>query len=249
MTATYPSLVGRSVLVTGCATGIGAAMVAAFVRQGAKVGYLDIDEAGAVALQDKLEGKPLFVAAEFTDIEAAKAAIARIGAANGAICVLVNNAANDERHATAEVTPDYWDRSMAANLRHQFFCAQAVHGPMRDAGGGSIVNFSSIAWMGGAPRLAVYAAAKAAVIGLTRTLAKEYGPDNIRVNAIAPGAVITDRQRRLWLDDAAIAAIVERQCLRQRLDVGAIAAAVLFLAADDSRLITKQCLIVDAGLR
>ena len=249
MSARYPSLEGRPVLITGGATGIGAAMVEAFTRQGAKVGFIDIDDAAGTALASRLEGRPHFVQADLTDIAAASAAIDAIAGALGPIRVLVNNAANDERHDTAEVSVAYFDHALAVNLRHQFFCAQAVHAQMCDAGGGSIINFSSIAWMSGAPRLAVYAAAKAAVIGMTRTLAKEYGPDNIRVNAIAPGAVITERQRRLWLDDDQIAAIVERQCLKQRLDATAIADAVLFLASDDSRMITKQCLTVDAGLR
>lgn len=249
MTARYPSLKNRPVLITGGATGIGAAMVEAFVAQGSRAGFIDIAERAAADLVERLAGKPLFVAADLTDIDAAREAIARITAEIGPIRVLVNNAANDERHATAEVTPDYWDHCMAVNLRHQFFCAQAVHGAMRDAGGGSIINFSSIAWMGGAPRIVAYASAKAAVIGMTRTLAKEYGPDKIRVNAIAPGAVITERQRRLWLDDDAIAAIVARQCLQERLDAEEIARAALFLAADDSRMITKQCLTIDAGLR
>lgn len=251
MSAHYPSLEGRPVLITGGATGIGAAMVEAFTRQGAKVGFIDIDDAAGAALASRLEGRPRFVQADLTDIDAARAAIDAIASITGPIRVLVNNAANDDRHDTAEVSVAYFDHAMAVNLRHQFFCAQAVHAQMRDAGGGSIINFSSIAWMSGAPRLAVYAAAKAAVIGMTRTLAKEYGPDDIRVNAIAPGAVITERQRRLWLDDDAIDTIVERQCLKQRLDAIAIAIAdaVLFLASDDSRMITKQCLTVDAGLR
>jgi NAD(P)-dependent dehydrogenase (short-subunit alcohol dehydrogenase family) len=245
----YPSLDGRTVLVTGGSTGIGAAIVEAFVGQNARVGFLDIDAAGAEALVAKLDGKPVFRACDLTDLDAATSAIQELQEALGAFRVLVNNAGNDERHATADVTPDYWDRVMALNLKHQFFCAQAVQPGMKAAGGGSIINLSSIAWMFGAPRLVAYAAAKAATVGMTHTLAREWGPDRIRVNAIAPGAVITERQRRLWYSDAQVAEIVARQCLPGILEADAIADIALFLASDESRMLTKQCITVDAGLR
>jgi len=167
----------------------------------------------------------------------------------GPIAVLVNNAANDARQGVDETTEADWDRAMAVNLKHQFFAAQIARRSMREIGGGSIINFSSTAWMIGMARLSVYAAAKAAVVGLTKSMAREFGPDNIRVNAVAPGAVVTERQRRLWLSEADVAEIIERQCLAYVLHADEIARAALFLASDDSRMITKQCLIVDAGLR
>jgi NAD(P)-dependent dehydrogenase (short-subunit alcohol dehydrogenase family) len=161
---------------------------------------------------------------------------------------LINNAANDQRQDADEVTEEDWDRTMAVNLKHQFFAAQIARRSMREIGGGSIVNFSSTAWMVGVPRLSVYSTAKAAVIGLTRSLAREFGPDNIRVNAILPGAVVTERQRRLWLSEDDVQAIVARQCLPNILLADEIARMALFLASDDSRMITKQGFIVDAGL-
>ena len=166
----------------------------------------------------------------------------------GPIAALINNAANDQRQDADEATEEDWDRTMAVNLKHQFFAAQIARRQMREIGGGSIVNFSSTAWMVGVPRLSVYSTAKAGVIGLTRSLAREFGPDNIRVNAILPGAVVTERQRRLWLSEADVQAIVARQCLPKILLAEEIARMALFLAADDSRMITKQSFIVDAGL-
>ena len=250
--ARYPSLAGRVVFITGGGSGIGAAMVAAFAHDGSKVAFVDIDAAASEALVRELPDvahAPLFVACDLTDIPALQAAMARVRDVLGPISVLVNNAANDQRHEVDEVTPEYWDRAMAVNLRHQFFAAQAARAQMREAGGGSIINFSSIAWMAGGAHMVAYTSAKAAVIGLTRSLAREFGPDNIRVNAIAPGAVITERQRRLWISDSDLNAIVARQCLNRVLLSDEIARAALFLAADDSAMITKQCLIVDAGLR
>jgi NAD(P)-dependent dehydrogenase (short-subunit alcohol dehydrogenase family) len=249
---TYPSLTDRVVFITGGGSGIGAAMVTAFAGNGARVAFVDIDTAASEALVRELAGArhpPLFVPCDLTDIPALRAAIARVGALLGPIGVLVNNAANDDRHDVDAVTPDYWDRAMAVNLRHQFFAAQAVRAGMRALGGGAIINFSSIAWMAGGTRMIAYSSAKAAVIGLTRSLAREFGDDNIRVNAIAPGAVLTPRQLRLWITEADAAAIVARQCLHHRLLAEDIARTALFLAADDSRMITKQCLTVDGGLR
>ena len=250
--AQYPSLAGRVVFVTGGGSGIGAAMVSAFASNDARVAFVDVDEAASRALVGELSAArhaPLFIPCDLTDIAALQAAITRTRDELGPIAVLVNNAANDERHEVDEVTPEYWDRAMAVNLRHQFFAAQAVRAQMRELGHGSIINFSSIAWMGGGVRMVAYTSAKAAVVGMTRSLAREFGPDNIRVNAIAPGAVITPRQLRLWLSEADVTAIVQRQCLNARLLAGDIARTALFLAADDSHMITKQCLTVDAGLR
>jgi NAD(P)-dependent dehydrogenase (short-subunit alcohol dehydrogenase family) len=251
--ATYPSLNGRTVLITGGGSGIGASIVEAFARNHAKVAFLDLQlepsERLVAALAPEVPHAPLFIPCDLTDTEALRTAIARVRTELGPVAALVNNAGNDERHDLDAVTPDYWDRNIRVNLTHQFFAAQAVRPHMRELGGGSIVNLSSIAWMRGPQRLVAYAAAKAAVVGLTKALAVELGPENIRANAIAPGAVLTGRQLQLWYPDPRqVDEIVARQCLRQRLEADEIARTALFLAADDSRMITKQCLIVDAGL-
>jgi NAD(P)-dependent dehydrogenase (short-subunit alcohol dehydrogenase family) len=248
MFATYPSLAEKIVFVTGGASGIGAAVVEGFVRNGARVAFVDIDAASGERLAARL-GAALFIRCDLRDIAALQSAVARCGTELGNIGVLVNNAANDERHAVDEVTPEYWDRAMAVNLRHQFFAAQAVRPQMRELGGGAIVNFSSIAWMGGGTDMIAYSTAKAGIVGMTNSLAKEFGPDNIRVNAVAPGAVMTERQLRLWHTPQTTAQLVARQAIRADVREADVAAAVLFLAADDSRMITKQCLVVDAGLR
>ena len=250
--ANYPSLRDKVVFVTGGSSGIGAGLVEAFTKQHAKVAFVDIDAAGGQALAQRLAGQthaPLFLPCDLLDIEALRGAIETVRQRLGPVGVLVNNAANDERHELDAVTPEYWDRAQGVNLRHQFFAAQAVRSHMRELGGGSIINFSSIAWMSGVAKLVAYTTAKAAVIGLTRTLAIEFGGDNIRVNAVAPGAVMTEKQLRLWHTEASTAALIARQAIHHRVEESDIAAAVLFLAADDSRLITKQCLTVDAGLR
>jgi NAD(P)-dependent dehydrogenase (short-subunit alcohol dehydrogenase family) len=248
----FPSLADCTVFITGGATGIGAAMVRAFAANHARVAFVDIDTDAAEALRHELRHArhtPLFRHCDLTDIAALRLAMEEVRAALGPLAVLVNNAANDERHAVEQVTPEYWDRAMAVNLRHQFFAAQAAAAQMRARGGGSIINFSSIAWMAGGARMVAYASAKAAVVGMTHSLAREFGADNIRVNAIAPGAVITPRQLRLWLTEADVDAFVSRQCLHARLLPEHIARTALFLASDDSAMMTKQCLIVDAGLR
>jgi NAD(P)-dependent dehydrogenase (short-subunit alcohol dehydrogenase family) len=251
--AEYPSLAGRVVLVTGGASGIGADMVRAFAANRARVAFLDILAGPAEALVQELSGsahEPLFLKCDLTDVEALRAAIETVRERLGPVAVLVNNAANDERHQIDEVTPDYWNRNLAINLRPQFFCAQAVRPHMRELGYGSVINLSSIAWRLGADELAVYATAKSGIVGLTRALAKAFGPDNIRVNAIEPGAVMTERQRRLWYrTQEKVDVMVERQAIRRVLLGEEIARAALFLAADDSRMITKQSIIVDGGLR
>jgi D-xylose 1-dehydrogenase len=250
--ARYPSLRDRVVFITGGGSGIGAAMVEAFVGQGASVAFVDIAVDASEGMVERLAAgpqKPLFLECDLTNLAALETAMEEARQRLGPIAVLVNNAANDARQGVDETTEADWDRAMAVNLKHQFFAAQIARRSMREIGGGSIINFSSTAWMIGMPRLSVYAAAKAAVVGLTKSMAREFGPDNIRVNAIAPGAVVTERQRRLWLNEADVAEIVERQCLAYVLHADEIARAALFLASDDSRMITKQCLIVDAGLR
>lgn len=247
--ARYPSLEDRVVLITGGGSGIGAAMVEAFSAQGAKVAFLDIQEDVSSALVERLKGAPTFFPCDLTDIEELRRKVNEVRAALGPVRVLVNNAANDQRQDANELSPEDWDASMAVNLRHLFFAAQAVRPGMAKAGGGSIINFSSVAWMFGAADLVAYATAKAGIVGMTNSLAREFGADDIRVNAIAPGAVMTEKQLRLWYDEASAAAVAERQLLKHRLQPEEIAPAALFLAADDSRMITKQCLVVDAGLR
>jgi NAD(P)-dependent dehydrogenase (short-subunit alcohol dehydrogenase family) len=250
--ARYPSLSGRVVFVTGGASGIGADMVRAFAESGAKVAFIDIQDAVGRALVEDLRGaehKPLYLPCDLTDITALQTAIRKVGDNLGPIGVLINNAANDERHEIDEVTPDYWDKTFAVNLRPHFFAAQAVRPQMRLLGSGSIINFSSTAWRHGAAGMAAYATAKAAVLGLTRALARGFGDDNIRVNAIEPGAVMTERQRQLWYPtQASVDAMVSRQLIKQVLRGDDVARLALFLASDDSHMITKQSIVVDAGI-
>ena len=248
--AAYPSLAGRTVIVTGGGSGIGAALVRGFARQTAKVGFIDIkrDESEALAAELLLEGATVRCAiADLTDVTALRAAIAGLRADLGPVDVLVNNAAHDERHRTEEVTPEYWDERMAVNLKHQFFAAQAVLPDMKAAGGGAIVNFGSTSWMIGSGGMAAYTAAKSAVLGLTRSLARDFGPFNIRVNAIAPGWVMTERQIALWLTPDGEAELLRRQCLKRRLTPEDIAKFALFLASDEAGACTGQHYVVDGG--
>jgi NAD(P)-dependent dehydrogenase (short-subunit alcohol dehydrogenase family) len=249
--ARYPSLLGRTVLITGGATGIGEELVTQFVAQGARVGFIDINVAAAEALAQRLStgavSPPLFVAADLSDIAALEAAIDSIAARLGTITVLVNNAANDQRHKIEATTPESWDAGIAVNLKHQFFAARKVAAGMKAAGGGSIINFGSVSWMlkqGGMP---VYTTAKSAVQGLTRSLARDFGPFNIRVNTVVPGWVMTEKQKRLWLDDAGRADIARGQCLAHELLPIHLASMVLFLAADDSAMCSAQDFVVDGG--
>jgi NAD(P)-dependent dehydrogenase (short-subunit alcohol dehydrogenase family) len=233
--------------VTGGASGIGADLVRAFVANGAKVAFVDIQEKVGKALAKEVGA--LFIACDIRDIAGLQAAIVKARKKLGPIGVLINNAANDTRHKIDEVTVEYWDEAQSVNLRPHFFAAQAVRADMRDLGGGSIINFSSIAWRGGADSMAVYATAKAAILGLTKALARGFGSDNIRVNSIEPGAVMTARQRQLWhKTDEEVNAIVDRQAVKRVLLGEDIARVALFLAADDSGMITKQSIVVDAGL-
>lgn len=233
--------------MSGGATGIGSDIVRAFAANRARVAFVDIQDADGEALAR--ETGSLFLHCDVTDIPALKDAIAAARDRLGPIGILVNNAANDDRHAADEVTEEYWDRNQDINLKHQFFAAQAVRPQMRELGGGSIINFSSIAWRGGGDVFPSYATAKAAILGLTRALGRDFGGDNIRVNAIEPGAVVTPRQIRLWYkSEAAVDSVTQLQALKRRLLGDEIARAVLFLASDDSRMITKQALRVDGGL-
>ena len=247
--ARYPDLAGRTVLVTGGGSGIGAEFVRAFSRQGCNVGFLDIAEAPSRALVESLmPARVHFERCDVRDIPALKAAIAQALDALGPARVLINNAARDDRHALAEVTPEYWDENMAVNLRHHFFAAQAVAPGMAAAGGGAIINMGSVAWLRGRPNLAVYASAKAAIAGLTRVLARELGEQNIRVNSIMPGAVVTERQLALWTKPADEKRLVDTQCLKFRVSVDDVARTALFLASEEARAITGQSIVVDAGL-
>jgi D-xylose 1-dehydrogenase len=254
MTGTsYKSLAGRIVLITGGASGIGAAFVRAFASQQARVAFLDIDaDAGAALMREvarECGAAPLFVACDLLDIDALRAAIEQVRTALGDVAVLVNNAANDQRQVLADVTPAEFDWTIGVNLKHVFFAAQAVVPQMQARGGGSIINMSSIAWIRGAPALPVYAAAKAAIVGFTNSLGRLVGPDRIRVNAIAPGMVITERQRRLWFqDERQIAEGRARQAIPDAVTPEDIAGLALFLASDESQRITRQCFQVDGGL-
>lgn len=244
--ALYPSLEGRAVLVTGGASGIGRAIARGFARNKARVAVLDIDAMAGEALAAELGH--LFLPCDLTDIPALRAAVRRAESRLGPIRVLVNNAANDQRHGIEELSPEDWDASQDVNLRHHFFAAQAVLPGMRAAGGGAIVNLSSVAWMLGLPEMVPYTTAKAAILGLTRSLGAAFGPHGIRVNAVAPGAVMTERQMRLWHTPESKARMVATQAIHLDLLEEDIADAVLFLSSEDSRMITRQCLIVDGGL-
>jgi NAD(P)-dependent dehydrogenase (short-subunit alcohol dehydrogenase family) len=248
--AIYPDLEGRPVLVTGGGSGIGAAIVRAFARQKARVGFVDIADAPSQALASELTAAGAtvrYVHADVTDIEALRRAIADIRAAFGPITVLINNAAHDDRHATETVTPEYFDQRIAVNLKHQFFAAQAVLPDMKAAGGGAIVNYSSISWMTGQGGMAIYTAAKSAVVGLTRSLARDYGPFNIRANAISPGWVRTERQEKLWITPQAEARQMDLQCLRRWLVPDDLAKFTVFLASEEAAACTSQLYVVDGG--
>lgn len=248
--AIYPGLRDRTVLVTGGGSGIGAEIVRHFLAQGSRVGFLDRDARAAAALLEELAAagdRLRFAEVDLTDIPATRAAIADLRAALGPLAVLVNNAAHDERHRLEDVTPDYWDARMAVNLRHQFFCAQAVVDDMRGLGGGAIVNMGSISWMIGQGGMAGYTAAKSAIVGLTRSLARDLGPDNIRVNCIAPGWIMTERQVALWLDEDGEREIAQRQCLKRKLVPADVAAVVTFFASDAAAACTNQTYVVDGG--
>lgn len=248
--ATYPSLIDRTVLISGGATGIGAAFVTHFAQQGARVAFLDIDERGAASLRENLpetRHAPLFLPCDVTDIQALQQAIATASQHIGTIGVLVNNAANDRRHRLEDTTPEEFERSIGVNLRHQYFATQAVVPGMRELGGGSVICLGSTGWMIKNAGYPMYAMAKSAVHGLVNGLARELGKDRIRINALVPGWVITDKQRELWLDDAGEQEIKRKQCMPGYLGVDDLARAALFLGADDSRMCTGHDFIVDGG--
>lgn len=248
--ACYPSLLDRSVLVTGGATGIGGAFVQAFAHQGARVAFLDIDRDGAHALLSKLDDArhaPRFLPCDITDLDALRQTIAQARETIGPISILINNAANDARHAFEDTDAETFDRNVAVNLRHQYFATQAVVPDMRALGGGSVICLGSTGWMIKNEGYPLYAMAKSAVHGLVNGLARSLGRERIRINALVPGWVITEKQRRLWLDEAGKKEIEHRQCLPGYLQAEDLANTALFLAADESRMCTGQSFIVDGG--
>jgi len=250
MTASYSDLEGRVVLVTGGGSGIGEAIVRGFARQRSIVAFIDILEEPSRALAQELAqagARVAFEPCDLTDIPALRQAIAKLASLLGPVQVLVNNAANDTRHATEEVTEAYWDERIAVNLKHQFFAAQAVLPGMKSAGAGSIINLGSTSWLVGQGGMAAYTACKSAVIGLTRSLARDYGPYNIRVNAVAPGWIMTQRQIDNWVTPEAAAELQARQCLKRGLEPREVAEFVLFLASDAASACTNQHYVVDGG--
>jgi NAD(P)-dependent dehydrogenase (short-subunit alcohol dehydrogenase family) len=244
--AAYPSLRGKRILVTGGGSGIGAGIVEGFARQGSDVAFFDLSEEESRALAETCGAR--YVPNDLTDISATRQAISRLEQEGGAFDVLINNAANDDRHSIEEVTEDYWDDRISVNLKHLFFCSQAVIPGMRSKGGGTIINLGSISWHLALPNLVLYQTCKAAIEGLTRALARDLGPDNIRVNCVVPGNVRTPRQLK-WYTPEGEAEIVDAQCLKGRVVPEDIAAMVLFLASDDARFTTGHDYWVDAGWR
>lgn len=248
--ATFPDLEDAGVLITGGASGIGAALVEGFAAQKAKVAFIDIDRSAGDVLVEKLSGakhKPLFLPVDLADIQATQQAVSTAGDAFGGIKVLINNAAWDDRKDIDDLTADYWQKSHDINLRPVVFVTQAVLPFMREAGGGSIINFSSIAYLLNLPDFPAYAAAKAGIIGLTKSLAGRLGRENIRVNAVMPGMVLTERQKKLWVSDDAATAFLDRQALKFSLVAEDMIGPCLYLASDCSRAVSAQTMIVDGG--
>ena len=248
--ARFPDLEGASVLITGGGAGIGAALVEGFGAQGARVAFIDVAEGPSRALVERLEAvgqAALFLHADLTDITALRAAAEEAARRHGPVTVLINNAAFDERHDIADVTEEYWDGNQAINLRPHFFAAQAVAPGMKAAGGGAIINYTSTSYLINHPGMPSYTTAKAGIIGLTKGLAGRLGPDNIRVNAVAPGWVMTERQKQLWVTEESLAAFVQGQCIRRAMVPSDMVGVSLFLASDASAMLTAQTLIVDGG--
>jgi D-xylose 1-dehydrogenase len=250
MVATYSDLRNKVVLVTGGGSGIGEAIVRRFADQGCKVAFIDIATEPSVKLAGELSERGLsvrFEHADLTDISALQSAVARVRESLGPVEILINNAAHDERHPTPDVTSEYWDDRFAVNLKHQFFAAQAVLPDMQAANAGVIINFGSFSWMIGQGGMAAYTAAKSAILGLTRSLARDYGLYNIRVNAIAPGWIMTQRQLEKWLTPEAERELMQRQCLKRKLVPDEIARFTVFLASDEASACTNQQYVVDGG--
>ena len=250
MAAIYSDLAGKVVLVTGGASGIGAAIVRRFAQQKSNVVFFDIkaDEGQRLARELSEQGlNAHFERVDLTDIAALRAGVAQARHAYGAINILINNAAHDERHKTEEMTPEYWDDRIAVNLKHQFFAAQAALPDMKAANAGVIINFGSVSWMAGQGGMAAYTASKSGVIGLTRSLARDYGPYNIRVNAIAPGWIMTERQLEKWMTPQGEVELMQRQCLKRKLVPDEVAKFTVFLASDEASACTAQHYVVDGG--
>jgi NAD(P)-dependent dehydrogenase (short-subunit alcohol dehydrogenase family) len=247
--AIYPSLKGRTVLITGGGSGIGESIVRHFVAQGSKVGFLDINAEASEALVKELSasGTVHFEKCDLRDIAALRQAIANVREKLGPITILINNAAHDQRHKLEDVTPEYWDERYQVNIRHQFFAAQAVVEDMKAAGKGAIINMGSTSWMIGQGGMPAYTSAKSAVQGLTRGLARDLGPFNIRVCSVVPGWIMTQRQIDLWLTPEAEADLMNKQCLKRKLFPDDIAKPVLFFASDEASGCTNQSYIVDGG--
>jgi len=247
--AIFPSLANKTIVVTGGGSGIGAEIVRGFARQKSRVWFLDIAEAESRALAEELGASVRFLRCDLTDLAALEAAFAAIEEQAGSVAVLVNNAANDDRHSPEAVTPAYWDERIAVNLRHYFFAAQAVTRGMKRAGSGAIINLGSVSWHLALPSLVLYETAKAGIEGMTRALARDLGEFAIRVNCVIPGAVRTARQMALWHTPEEEARILAQQCIKSRVEPADISAMVLFLASDDARLCTGHSYWVDAGYR
>ena len=249
-TATFHDLAGASVFITGGGSGIGAALTEGFLRQGAKVAFVGRSDAVDFAERMSREtgNAPLFIQCDITDVGALKAAIEKSAETHGPITVLINNAANDQRHNTLDVDEAFWDWSLSINLKAYFFACQAVIPGMQAAGGGSIVNFTSISYMLGNTGYPAYSTANSGINGMTRSLAREFGPAGVRINALAPGWVLTDKQIEKWADPASLAAHLERQCLKEHLKAQDIVDATMFLGSKASRMITGQALVVDGGV-
>ena len=251
-TTIYPSLAGKVVFISGGSSGIGADLVRQFAAQGSTVAFCGTKTGGGDALIAEVlaagHPAPLYAACDVRDSLAYQALLRDVIARHGPIRVLVNNAGRDDRHAMEDVTPEFWDDRLNLNLKHYFFAIQAVAPAMAQAGGGSVVNMGSVSWMRGRPNLAGYTTAKAGILGLTRTLARELGARNIRVNAVVPGAIVTERQTTLHRDPAADQAFLDAQCLKLRLNPGHVSRVTLFMASDDSDGMTGQHVLVDAGI-
>lgn len=248
--ATFHDLKDASVFITGGGSGIGASLTDGFMSQGAKVAFIGRSDASDfVADMEQKHGRaPLFIQGDITDTAKLKAAINQAADAHGPITTLVNNAANDKRHTIEEVDDEFWDWMMAINLKAYFFACQAVIPQMKEAGGGSIINFSSISYMMGNAGYQLYTMANSGINGFSRTLAREVGPDRIRVNALAPGWVLTQKQKDLWVTEESLAAHVSRQCLKDTLDPDDMIHGVLFLASQTSKMMTGQALVIDGGV-
>jgi NAD(P)-dependent dehydrogenase (short-subunit alcohol dehydrogenase family) len=249
-TATFHDLKDKSVFITGGGSGIGAALTEGFLAQGAQVAFVQRSDASGFC--DEMEAKhgvrPLFIPCDITDVAALQGAIAAAAAAHGPVTALINNAANDKRHSAAEVTEAFWDWSTSINLKAYFFACQAVAEGMKAAGGGAIVNFTSISYMMGNAGYPLYTTSNSGINGMTRSLAREFGPDRIRVNALAPGWVLTEKQLEMWVTPEALEEHLMRQCLKDTLKPDDIVGATLFLASDASRMMTGQAMVVDGGV-